>query len=281
MHIKTFLSENIYFGSYNKHALVTTFLNNSGNLFLSPIRHLLQGRTATCVVMPSDRKYKQVLFGDVNDKHPHGIERFLKTTISIVLFIPCTILGAAIKGTAFLISSNLRKKYEALNGMKDLMRSSQFKTASDVAICLYEEDAGRLFSILKKLKEMNQLDSFIKYFYEVKEPNNTNGNLAFLDGYPNLYLSTEEERIRNPSLECVIGCLLKLYADNKIPISEFFSKMDLIDNFASEKPVDQNTLGASMKFVPIQNVIKLDDNLEMMVIAVEKYLKDKGIIETS
>jgi hypothetical protein len=273
MKVKTLILDNVSFSTDSNSNLnkATLFFNSIGNFLLSPARHLFQGKSAICVLVPTDRRHADPIFGKVDDRHSEGLERVCKTIASIALFIPGTILGAAVKGFTVLASDRLKRRYESLEKMEDALKESCVKAAGDVAICLYQKDSAQLFSILKNLKDNGQLDEFIQYFSGAAL-NSSGGNYAFLEDYPHLYQTYERNRVVDRSIEHVIGCFLKLYADEKIQISDFFDKMKQLDEYAKTKDYS----GIQKDFDSIQRRIDLSSDLSTMTTKVEEYLREKN-----
>lgn len=271
MRVKSFLSDNISFDSNNNLNAVTRFFNSVGNFLLSPARHLFQGKSVQCVLVPTDRRHADPIFGNVDDRHPKGLEGACKTIASIILFIPGTILGSAIKGCTMLASDRLKRRYESLEKMEDSLKDDSVKAAGDVAICLHQKDSARLFSILKNLKDNGKLDDFIQYFSGAAL-NSSGGNWAFLEDYPHLYQTYGRSRVVDRSIEHVIGCFLKLYADEKIKISDFFDKLGQLDEYAKTNDYS----GMQKEFDPIQKRINLSDDLSSMTNRIEEYLTEKN-----
>lgn len=269
MKVKTFILDNISFNTdpANRFNKTTTFFNSLGNFLLSPARHLFQGKRVTCVLVPIDAKRVDPMFGKIDDRRPEGLERVCKTIASIVLIVPGTILGAAVKGFTMLASDRLKRRYESLEKMENVLKENCAKEAEEVAICLYQKDSSRLFSILKNLKDKGQLDDFIRYF-------SNGGNHAFLAEYPNLY-QIYGNRVLNRYIEHVIGCFLKLYAEGKIQISDFFDKMKQLDQYAETGDYSE----MQRKFDPIQSRIDLSSNLSTMTTKVEEYLREKNFFQ--
>ena len=275
MKFKNLISNNVYFGANSNNLNTSTrFFNSLGNFLLSPARHLFQGKSVNCVLVPTDSRRAAPIFGNIDDRHPRGLERACKTIASIVLFVPGIIFGSAVKGLALLASERLRRRYDSLEKMEDALNDSSVKAAGDVAICLHQKDSVQLFNILKNLKDNGQLDDFIQYFSGAAL-NSDGGNYAFLEDYPHLYQTFGSSRVVDRSIEHVIGCFLKLYADEKIKISDFFDKMKKLDEYAKTN----DYLGMRQEFDPIQTRIYLRDDLSTMTNKIEEYLIEKKFFE--
>lgn len=113
-----FLRHNIEFAPDEQRVSRTTrFLNAAGNALLSPVRHLLRGRTVT-VVNVQDEGIPHVNRLEFNQKpaSEEGIgKKALKTTASVLLFVPGLLLGSLVKGVALATSSSLRNRYKGLS----------------------------------------------------------------------------------------------------------------------------------------------------------------------
>lgn len=96
-------------------AVPQRFFNHIGNFFLSPVRHLLKGHSATCIVEEvGDETTKKIAKIDLS--RPEGLTRVIKTAASVAFVVPGIILGSIFKGGAWAVSSELREQYSALEG---------------------------------------------------------------------------------------------------------------------------------------------------------------------
>lgn len=85
--------------------LLTRILNNFGNVLLLPVRFLLDGRKVECLVKR----------GRIIHSRSEANERSsLKVMIAVALFFPSLVLGSVIKGSALVMSKNLREVYSGI-----------------------------------------------------------------------------------------------------------------------------------------------------------------------
>jgi hypothetical protein len=141
--------------------ILTRSLNFLGNVFLTPARYTLGGRTGTCFQIIEDRRfiagqgriylYKD-FYGNIEEKKSNVI----KTALSVALFIPCLIIGTAFKAPALLCSERLRRRYDTFENLTKLEDKAYHELR--IGISLIEEKHINNYS--KYVEEMADPDTF-------------------------------------------------------------------------------------------------------------------------
>jgi hypothetical protein len=144
-------------------------LNALGNALLAPTRHLMKGRTATCVTMgdKTSQVGQQVIFGNIRGGAPQEKVSGGKAVLSAignvglgVLALVGTPLGALVKGLA-MISPDLRKRCNEAAGF--LIQAEKDETH-------LLENLGNAIVFIKK-EEHEQMVSFLHHMWSEGELN--------------------------------------------------------------------------------------------------------------
>lgn len=232
-----FFSDNIYFDDKTNHVNESTkFFNDLGNFFLSPARHLLNGTSVRYVQIPQpDQELggKIVAFGNYDAEVPKGLENFLKNLISTLLVVPSTILGIIIKGAVLTASDSLMRNYIEFSKWQANMQAGEYqfnKENDEIAICLHEQNAGRLLSVLTSIKNDTSVGkgwaNFKKHF---RLPEMS------LEHLPNMFpkMSDDFAIVEKPgdrkNVTDLISEILDEYVGGKIGSKDFIAKLKETD----------------------------------------------------
>ncbi|MDF2550102.1 MAG: hypothetical protein K0S07_1169 [Chlamydiales bacterium] len=140
---------------------LTRSLNKVGNLFLTPVRYTLGGRTGTCFLIPNDRHFipcrgsfytSKDFYANIAEKK-HNL---VKTALSLSLFVPSLILGAAIKAPALIFSERLRRRHNTFGNIKSL----ESKAYNELRIGIISRKEKRINNFLKYVDQINEPEKF-------------------------------------------------------------------------------------------------------------------------
>ena len=224
-----FLSINISFDSSCDLRFPTRALNVVGNLLLSPARHLLKGTSVRCVQIPTSQDACRTLFCQIDETQSHGFKRLVKTTLSIV-FIFMAVVGAGVKGVAFLLSPKMREFYSKFKNARNekitkgetqisTFNDPNLRIQNDAIYHLYKGNLTELRAALKKYSA-SELQNFARRISSEQS--------VFLEKYPHLNLSVRKVK---GSLHYMFGCFLKAFAEDRIKPEEFLGKLKKLDSF--------------------------------------------------
>lgn len=263
------------------------FCYDVSNFFFSPVRYFFNGQRVICSTSLNSLDASQLVFTKIEDLQ----EEFsvLKTAVSIMLLVPGILIGGIMKSVAVLASEPLKNCYRKImheldSEIDDVPNTSVL--SEEITLLDSENESlivnqTRIEKILQYLKDTQPVEllNFLKELKDqhgclpscIRDFSKTHGrhpilcDLHFDIGGTNQGLEQQEDL---NSLNYTLGCFLMLYAEDFIPASQFFEKMNYLTSYTAPSNPD-----------PIQAHICFDKTLADNVRAVEIYLKKKDFFE--
>ena len=122
------LINKINFDELSRLNTATRLADSASTFFLSPLRYLWKGQTVQCITLVSGH-WNEFVYLNLPEKRS-----VLRTVVSIILVLPCSIIGTIIKTPTLACSARLRRRYAGFIPSKAM--NSNLKDICDLAIVM-------------------------------------------------------------------------------------------------------------------------------------------------
>ena len=138
-------------------SFLTKATNSVGNFFFTPVRYYLGGRSGTCfhIVIELENdcgNLQRFCYGNIEEKKSN----LIKTALSMALFIPGLIIGAAFKTPGIIFSEKLRFTYNEFEEIKSL----EDKASHELKIGIALNRESHISNFLKYIDQMENVPDF-------------------------------------------------------------------------------------------------------------------------